>query len=63
MTLNRTSWNWPIIAALVAALVLLIAGIGMARYEDELYTAQQSRDVVEQAGILANHNTKQAYHG
>ena len=45
--------GWPIIAALLAALLLLFAGIGMARYEDELYAAQQARDVIEQAGILA----------
>ena len=47
------SWNWPIMAALAAAVLLLIAGIGMARYEDELYAAQQTRDVAEQAEILA----------
>jgi signal transduction histidine kinase len=49
----RPNWSWPIIAALMAALLLLFAGIGMARYEDELYAAQQTRDVIEQAGILA----------
>ena len=43
-------WNWPIIAALAAAMLLLLS---MARYEDELYAAQQTRDVSEQAGILA----------
>ena len=46
-------WNWPIIAALMAALLLLVAGIAMARYEDQLYAAQQVRDVTEQAEILA----------
>jgi signal transduction histidine kinase len=50
-TLRR--WDWPIIGALMAALLLLIAGIAMARYEDELYAAQQAQDVTEQASILA----------
>ncbi len=45
--------NWPITVALAAAVLLLLAGIGMARYEDELYAAQQTRDVAEQAEILA----------
>ena len=35
-------WNWPIIAALMAAVLLLSAGIAMARYEDQLYAAQQN---------------------
>jgi uncharacterized membrane protein affecting hemolysin expression len=43
----------PIIAALTAALLLLLAGIAMARFEDQLYAAQQTRDVTEQAQILA----------
>ena len=46
-------WNLPIIAALAAAVLLLLAGVGMARYEDQLYAAQQTRDVSEQAQILA----------
>jgi signal transduction histidine kinase len=45
--------GWPMIAALLAAVLLLAAGIGMARYEDDLYTTQQTRDVTEQAQILA----------
>ena len=53
MTAMARNWNWPIIAALTAALVLLIAGIAMARYEDELYASEQARDVTEQASILA----------
>jgi signal transduction histidine kinase len=51
MTASRL--NWPIITALMAAVLLLLAGIAMARYEDELYAAQQVRDVTEQAEILA----------
>ena len=46
-------WNWPVVAALTAAVALLLAGIAMARYEDEIYATQQRRDVVEQASILA----------
>ena len=45
--------NWPIISALMAAILLLFAGVAMARYEDQLYATQQSRDVTEQADILA----------
>ena len=45
--------GWPMIAALLAAVLLLAAGIGMARYEDDLYSTQQTRDVTEQAQILA----------
>ncbi len=45
--------NWPIISALIAAVLLLFAGITMARFEDQLYATQQSRDVTEQAQILA----------
>jgi signal transduction histidine kinase len=45
--------EWPMIAALLAAVLLLAAGIGMARYEDDLYSTQQVRDVTEQAQILA----------
>jgi signal transduction histidine kinase len=45
--------GWPMIAALLAAALLLAAGIGMARYEDNLYSTQQVRDVTEQAQILA----------
>jgi signal transduction histidine kinase len=45
--------GWPMIGALLAAVLLLTAGIGMARYEDDLYSTQQIRDVTEQAQILA----------
>jgi signal transduction histidine kinase len=53
MTGQTRRWELPITAALAAAVVLLLAGIGMARYEDQLYAAQQTRDVSEQAQILA----------
>jgi signal transduction histidine kinase len=53
MNARGSAWNWPIIVALMAALALLLAGVAMARYEDELYTAQQTRDVSEQSEILA----------
>ena len=49
----KRSIGWPMIAALLAAVLLLTAGIGMARYEDDLYSTQQTRDVTEQAQILA----------
>ncbi len=45
--------NWPILAALLAAVLLVAMGVMMARYEDRLYTDQQERDVGEQAQILA----------
>ena len=45
--------GWPMIGTLLAAVLLLTAGIGMARYEDDLYSTQQIRDVTEQAQILA----------
>jgi signal transduction histidine kinase len=53
MAMTFSRFNWPIIAALAAAVFLLLAGIAMARYEDQLYAAQQTRDVIEQAQILA----------
>jgi signal transduction histidine kinase len=53
MTARARRWELPITAALAAAVLLLLAGIGMARYEDQLYAAQQTRDVSEQAQILA----------
>lgn len=46
-------WNMPVAAALVAALLLLAAGIMMAAYEERLYSNQQIKDVREQAQILA----------
>jgi signal transduction histidine kinase len=53
MKLFRTRIGFPIFAALLAAAVLLTAGLFMARYEDQLYSAQQVKDVTEQARILA----------
>jgi signal transduction histidine kinase len=53
MTRVLQSWNWPIVSALAAAVLLLLSGIAMARYEDQLYADQQARDVMEQAQILA----------
>ncbi len=53
IVVKPNQWNWPMITALMAAVLLLVAGIGMARYEDHLYTEQQTRDVTEQAQILA----------
>jgi signal transduction histidine kinase len=49
----RRRVGWPMIIALLAAAFLLTAGIAIARYEDQLYTTQQIRDVTEQAQILA----------
>jgi hypothetical protein len=46
-------WNMPVAAALVAAALLLTAGILMAAYEERLYSEQQIKDVREQAEILA----------
>ena len=46
-------WNAPVIAALVAAAVLLTAGVLMAIYQEQLYSAQELKDVREQAQILA----------
>ena len=50
---GRQDVNWPVLAALMAAVLLLVLGLLMARYEDEIYTAQQERDIGEQAQILA----------
>lgn len=49
----KRGMGWPMVAALCAAVLLLASGIGMARYEDNLYSTQQTRDVTEQAQILA----------
>jgi signal transduction histidine kinase len=46
------TWRLPVLAA-VAATVLLVAGVGMAIYEEMLYSNQQIKDVSEQAHILA----------
>jgi signal transduction histidine kinase len=53
MKLSRTRLGLPTLAALLAAVLLLAAGLMMARYEDQLYSAQQAKDVTEQARILA----------
>jgi signal transduction histidine kinase len=47
------SWSLPVVGVLLAAAVLLSAGILMAVYEEQLYSAQQTKDVREQAQILA----------
>ena len=51
--MTRRSFNPSIIGALVAAAMLLAAGVLMAVYEENLYSAQQLKNVREQAQILA----------
>ena len=53
--MKRTARGWSpsVIAALMAAAVLLAAGVLMAIYQEQLYSAQQARAVREQAQILA----------
>jgi len=46
-------WNPSIVMALVAAAMLLAAGVLMAIYEERLYSAQQVKNIREQAQILA----------
>ncbi|HEY5347362.1 MAG TPA: CHASE sensor domain-containing protein [Rhizomicrobium sp.] len=46
------AWQLPVLAA-VAAAILLVAGVGMALYEETLYSEQQVKDTSEQAQILA----------
>lgn len=53
MTLARPRFGWPMFAALLAAAVLLAAGFWMARYEDQLYSSEQLKEISEQARILA----------
>src|SRR5262249_33424801 len=53
MRLSHTRLGLPILAALLAAVLLFAAGLMMARYEDQLYSAQQVKDITEQARILA----------
>jgi signal transduction histidine kinase len=54
MGLDKTrGWSPLVIAALVAAAVLLAAGIAMGAYQEQLYSAQQTKSVREQAQILA----------
>jgi hypothetical protein len=54
MTFARLrSLGWPPLAAISAAGVLLLLGIGAAAYEDRFAAAQRSREVREEARILA----------
>ncbi len=46
-------WNPSVLGALIAAAMLLAAGVLMAVYEEQLYSAQQVKSVREQAQILA----------
>jgi signal transduction histidine kinase len=49
----RQGWNPSVFVALIAAAILLAAGVLMAVYEEQLYSAQQIKSVREQAQILA----------
>jgi signal transduction histidine kinase len=51
--MKRLGWNPSVFVAMVAAGILLIAGVLMAVYEEQLYRAQQVKSVREQAQILA----------
>lgn len=51
--MKRLGWNPSVFVALVAAIILLVAGVLMAVYEEKLYSAQQIKSVREQAQILA----------
>src|SRR5690348_4143598 len=53
MILTRARFGLSILAALLTAGLLVAAGLLMARYEDQLYGAQQLKDITEQARILA----------
>jgi signal transduction histidine kinase len=54
MTERRAQrWRMPAFIALIAAAVLILAGVAMTLYEESLYTQQQTKDVTEQASILA----------
>ncbi len=50
---RRGSWNPQVIVALAAAAILLAAGVLMAVYQEQLYSAQQAKSIREQAQILA----------
>jgi signal transduction histidine kinase len=50
---RRPRWNLSVIGAFAAAAMLLAAGVLMAAYEEQLYSAQQVKSVREQAQILA----------
>jgi signal transduction histidine kinase len=51
--MTRRGWNPSVIGALLAAAILLAAGVLMAFYQEQLYSGQQIRSVREQAQILA----------
>jgi signal transduction histidine kinase len=51
--MKRLGWSPSVFVALVAAIILLVAGVLMAVYEEKLYSAQQTKSVREQAQILA----------
>jgi signal transduction histidine kinase len=51
--MKRRGWSPSIIGALLAAAILLAAGVLMARYQEQLYSSQQIKSVREQAQILA----------
>ena len=50
---KKRNWSPQVIGALAAAAVLLAAGVLMAVYQEQLYSAQQAKSVREQAQILA----------
>src|SRR3954470_2371021 len=53
LTSKKRNWSPMVIGALAAAAVLLAAGVLMAVYQEQLYSAQQAKSVREQAQILA----------
>ena len=53
MSGGKRNWSPMVVGALTAAAVLLAAGILMAIYQEQLYSAQQAKSVREQAQILA----------
>ncbi len=50
-------WRMPAFVALVAAAVLIFAGVAMTLYEEYLYAQQQTSAVTEQASVLASSAT------
>ena len=53
MSGSKRNWSPMVVGALAAAAVLLAAGVLMAVYQEQLYSAQQAKSVREQAQILA----------
>jgi signal transduction histidine kinase len=53
MSGGKRNWSPMVVGALTAAAVLLAAGVLMAIYQEQLYSAQQAKSVREQAQILA----------